>query len=56
MLGTVWPIAPTRMVITLPVVAWIMIGFFETLPQELEEAALTAARPATPRAGRAPAA
>ncbi len=39
MIGTVWPIALTHMVITLPIVTWIMIGFFETLPQELEEAA-----------------
>jgi multiple sugar transport system permease protein len=39
MIGTVWPIALTHMVITLPIVVWIMIGFFETLPQELEEAA-----------------
>jgi multiple sugar transport system permease protein len=39
MIGTVWPIALTHMVITLPIVVWIMIGFFETQPQELEEAA-----------------
>lgn len=39
LLGTVWPIALTHMVITLPIVVWVMIGFFETLPQELEEAA-----------------
>ncbi len=39
MIGTVWPIALTHMVITLPIVVWVMIGFFETLPQELEEAA-----------------
>jgi multiple sugar transport system permease protein len=39
LIGTVWPIALTHMVITLPIVVWIMIGFFETLPQELEEAA-----------------
>ena len=38
-IGTVWPIALTHMVITLPIVVWIMIGFFETQPQELEEAA-----------------
>jgi multiple sugar transport system permease protein len=39
LIGTVWPIALTHMVITLPIVVWIMIGFFETQPQELEEAA-----------------
>jgi multiple sugar transport system permease protein len=38
-IGTIWPIALTHMVITLPIVVWIMIGFFETQPQELEEAA-----------------
>jgi len=40
LIGTVWPIALTHMVITLPIVVWIMIGFFEGLPGELEEAAL----------------
>ena len=39
MIGTVWPIALTHMVITLPIIVWIMIGFFETQPHELEEAA-----------------
>ena len=39
LIGTVWPIALTHLVITLPIVVWIMIGFFETLPLELEEAA-----------------
>ena len=39
LIGTVWPIALTHLVITLPIVIWIMIGFFETLPLELEEAA-----------------
>ena len=39
LIGTVWPIALTHLVITLPIVVWIMIGFFETLPHELEEAA-----------------
>lgn len=39
LIGTVWPIALTHLVITMPIVVWIMIGFFETLPHELEEAA-----------------
>ena len=39
LIGTIWPIALTHLVITLPIVVWIMIGFFETLPHELEEAA-----------------
>jgi multiple sugar transport system permease protein len=38
--GTLWPMIITHLVITVPIVAWIMIGFFETLPHELEEAAL----------------
>lgn len=32
--------AITHLVLTVPIVAWIMIGFFEGLPPELEEAAL----------------
>ena len=28
-----------HIVITLPIVIWVMVGFFETLPQDLEEAA-----------------
>jgi multiple sugar transport system permease protein len=39
LVGTVWPIAITHVVITLPIVVYVMIGFFETLPGELEEAA-----------------
>ena len=38
--GTLWPIVITHLVITVPIVVWIMIGFFEGLPAELEEAAL----------------
>jgi multiple sugar transport system permease protein len=40
MLGTLTPIVITHLVITVPIVVWIMIGFFEGLPAELEEAAL----------------
>jgi multiple sugar transport system permease protein len=40
MTGTLWPIVITHLVITIPIVIWIMIGFFEGLPAELEEAAL----------------
>lgn len=39
LIGTVWPIALTHTVITLPIIVWIMIGSFETQPHELEEAA-----------------
>ncbi len=38
--GTLWPMIITHLVITVPIVAWIMIGFFESLPPDLEEAAL----------------
>lgn len=38
--GTLWPILITHLVITVPIVVWIMIGFFEGLPAALEEAAL----------------
>lgn len=37
--GTLVPLVITHLVITVPVVIWIMIGFFESLPKELEEAA-----------------
>jgi multiple sugar transport system permease protein len=38
--GTLWPLVITHLVITVPIVVWVMIGFFEGLPGELEEAAL----------------
>ncbi|MCW3477253.1 carbohydrate ABC transporter permease [Limobrevibacterium gyesilva] len=38
--GTLTPIIITHLVITVPIVVWVMIGFFEGLPNELEEAAL----------------
>jgi len=38
--GTLAPILITHLVITVPIVVWVMIGFFEGLPGELEEAAL----------------
>jgi multiple sugar transport system permease protein len=38
--GTLWPIIITHLVITVPIVVYVMIGFFEGLPGELEEAAL----------------
>jgi multiple sugar transport system permease protein len=40
MTGTLWPIVITHLVITVPIVVWVMISFFEGLPTELEEAAL----------------
>jgi multiple sugar transport system permease protein len=38
--GTLYPIIITHLVITVPIVVWVMIGFFEGLPRELEESAL----------------
>ncbi|CAA9222888.1 MAG: Maltose/maltodextrin ABC transporter, permease protein MalG [uncultured Acetobacteraceae bacterium] len=38
--GTLFPIVITHLVITVPIVVWVMISFFEGLPGELEEAAL----------------
>jgi multiple sugar transport system permease protein len=39
LMGTLWPQIITHLVITVPIVIWVMIGFFETTPMELEEAA-----------------
>ena len=38
--GTLYPLVITHLVITVPIVVWVMIGFFETLHPDLEEAAL----------------
>lgn len=38
--GSLLPIVVTHLVITVPIVVYVMIGFFEDLPSELEEAAL----------------
>ena len=40
LLGTLVPLVITHLVLTVPIVVWIMIGFFEGLPPDLEEAAL----------------
>ena len=40
LIGTLTPLVITHLVITVPIVVWIMIGYFEGLPGELEEAAL----------------
>jgi multiple sugar transport system permease protein len=39
LLGTLWPQIVIHLVVTVPIVIWIMIGYFETTPVELEEAA-----------------
>ena len=40
MIGSLTPIVITHLVLTVPIVVWVMIGFFEGLPGEIEEAAL----------------
>ena len=40
MLGTLGPLIITHLVITVPIVVWVMIGYFEGLPVALEELAL----------------
>ncbi len=39
LLGTLLPQIIIHLVVTVPIVVWIMIGYFETTPMELEEAA-----------------
>ena len=43
LLGTLWPQIIIHLVVTVPIVIWIMIGYFETTPMELEESALIVA-------------
>jgi multiple sugar transport system permease protein len=40
MMATLWPQIIIHLVVTVPIVIWIMIGYFETTPIELEEAAM----------------
>ncbi len=40
LLGTLWPQILAHLVVTVPIVIWIMIGYFETTPMELEESAM----------------
>lgn len=40
LLGTLWPQIIIHLVVTVPIVIWIMIGYFETSPIELEQAAV----------------
>jgi len=39
LVGTIWPQVIIHLVVTVPIVVWVMIGYFETTPIELEEAA-----------------
>jgi multiple sugar transport system permease protein len=38
--GTLYPLIIIHLVISVPIVVWVMMSFFESLPAELEEAAL----------------
>jgi multiple sugar transport system permease protein len=38
--GTLYPLIIIHLVITVPIVVWVMVGFYESMPHELEEAAL----------------
>ncbi|MHB2169763.1 carbohydrate ABC transporter permease [Alsobacter sp. R-9] len=40
LVGTIPALLITHLVITIPIIVWIMIGYFENIPQELEDAAL----------------
>jgi multiple sugar transport system permease protein len=40
LMGTLWPQIIIHLVLTVPIIIWIMIGYFETTPVELEEAAV----------------
>lgn len=40
LLGTLLPQIVIHLVVTVPIVIWVMIGYFETTPLELEEAAV----------------
>ncbi len=39
LVGTITALIITHLVITIPIIVWIMIGYFEGIPQELEDAA-----------------
>ena len=39
LIGTIWALVITHLVITIPIIVWVMIGYFENVPQELEDAA-----------------
>jgi multiple sugar transport system permease protein len=38
--GTITALLITHLVITIPIIVWVMIGYFENVPMELEDAAL----------------
>ncbi|MBN1994373.1 MAG: carbohydrate ABC transporter permease, partial [Anaerolineae bacterium] len=40
LIGTYYALILSHLLVTLPMTVWLMIGFFEDIPQELDEAAL----------------
>jgi multiple sugar transport system permease protein len=40
LIGTYAALIITHLVITVPIIVWVMMGYFESLPQELDDAAL----------------
>ena len=39
LIGSIWALLITHLVITVPIIVWVMIGYFEGIPQELEDVA-----------------
>jgi len=40
LINTLWALLITHLVITIPIIVWVMMGTFEGLPQDLDDAAL----------------
>ncbi|KAF0228338.1 MAG: multiple sugar transport system permease [Beijerinckiaceae bacterium] len=40
LINSIWALVITHLVITVPIIVWVMMGTFEGLPQDLEDAAL----------------
>jgi multiple sugar transport system permease protein len=38
--GTIWPVILSHLLITVPLITWTMIGHFQAVPEEIEEAAI----------------
>jgi multiple sugar transport system permease protein len=39
LINSIWALVITHLVITIPIIVWVMMGTFESLPQDLEDAA-----------------
>lgn len=40
LIGSIWALVITHLVITVPIIVWVMIGYFDGIPLELDDAAL----------------